>query len=344
MKPDNGYRPLVKVWRGEIVESVHHGAVALADDSGRIVSRHGDPGIVTYLRSAAKPAQILPLLASGAADRFGFSEAEIAIMIGSHGGEPFHVETVRSILARLGLDEEALQCGAHPPYHKPSARALRQAHQQPGALHNNCSGKHAGMLALAVHLGAPVETYLEESHPVQQRIRGAIATLTGVAPGAIVTATDGCSAPNFAVPLGAAAALFARLVAPHALPADLREAAGRATRAMRRHPEMVAGTERLCTALMQAGSHGLIAKIGAEGFYGLGYTRDGRGYGLALKVADGDGERARPTAVIAALRAVDVIDEATAADLLERFVGPLRNHRGIVVGRVGSCLDLRPAS
>jgi len=337
-----GWKPLVEVWRGETLESVHHGAVAVADDTGRTILAHGDPGLVTFLRSSAKPAQVLPLLASGAAERFGLNEREIAVMIGSHGGEPFHVATVRSILAKAGLDEGDLMCGAHAPYHRPSARALRDAGDQPTAIHNNCSGKHAGMLALAVALDAPTATYLEIGHPVQVRIREAVATLAGMKPGEIGLAVDGCSAPNFALPLERAAVLFARLVAPGSLPQGLREAAVRAVAAMRHHPEMVAGTDRICTALMQAGSCGLIAKIGAEGFYGLGYVRDGRGYGIALKVSDGDGDRARPAATLAALRAVGVLADGPAAALFERFVGILRNHRGLVVGRVAPVLDLRP--
>ena len=337
-----GWKPLVEVWRGETLESVHHGAVAVADDSGRTILAHGDPGLVTFLRSSAKPAQVLPLLASGAVERFGITEEEIAVMIGSHGGEPFHVATVRSILAKAGLDERDLMCGAHAPYHRPSARALRAAGREPTAVHNNCSGKHAGMLALAVTLGAPTATYLENDHPVQVRIRDAVATLAGIEPGELAVAVDGCSAPNFALPLERAAVLFARLMAPGVLPPGLREAAGRAVAAMRRHPEMVAGSDRICTALMQAGSCGLIAKIGAEGFYGLGYARDGRGYGIALKISDGDGDRARPAATLAALQAVGVLADGPAAALFERFVGILRNHRGLVVGRVAPVLDLRP--
>jgi L-asparaginase II len=337
-----GWRPLVEVWRGGTLESVHHGAVVVADDAGRVVRAHGDPGFVTFLRSSAKPAQVLPLLASGAADRFGFTSEEIAVMIGSHGGEPFHVAAVRSILDKAGVGEDDLRCGAHPPYHRPSARALEEAGLKPTALHNNCSGKHAGMLALAVALGAPTATYLDDDHPVQVRIRETVATLAAMAPGDLRLAVDGCSAPNFALPLGRAAGLYARLVSGRDLPAGLGEAAARAVDAMRKHPKMVAGTDRLCTDLMTVAGCGLVAKIGAEGFYGLGYERDGRGYGVAVKIADGDGNRARPAAAIAALTALGVLEEAPSADLFARHVGMLRNHRGLVVGRVAPVLDLRP--
>ena len=335
------YRPLVEIWRGDTLESVHAGAVAVVDDSGTVLLAHGDPRAVTFLRSAAKPAQVLPLLASGAVERFGFTEAEIAVMIGSHGGEAFHVAAVRSILGKIGLEADALQCGAHPPYHKPSARALREAGEPPSVLHNNCSGKHAGMLALAVLLGAPTATYLEERHPVQSRIRETVAVLAGVRPESIRTAVDGCSAPTFALPLAASAGLYARLMAPEGLPEPLRAAAERAVAAMRRHPEMVAGTGRLCTEFMRAGGSGMIAKIGAEGFYGFGYTRDGRGCGAVLKIGDGEGERSRTAAALAVLERLELLGASEAAGLFESHVGPIRNHRGLLVGRVVPVLDLR---
>ena len=338
----HGERPLVEVRRGDLVESVHAGGIAVAAASGRVLLAHGDPSGVAFLRSAAKPAQVLPLIAAGGVERFRLTEAEIAVMIGSHGGEPMHVEAVRSILEKLGLPDSALQCGAHAPFHRPSAQFLREAGRRPTALHNNCSGKHAGMLALSLLLGAPHERYLEESHPAQERIRRAVGALAGVAPEGIPTAIDGCSAPTFALPLASAATLYARLLEPAGLPPDLAAAAGRAVDAMRRHPEMVAGTDRLCTDLMRAGSGGLIAKIGAEGFYGFGWSHEGAGRGAALKIADGDGDRARPAAALALLRAQGVLPPAAAEALADRHAPPLRNHRGLLVGRLNVVMDLRP--
>src|SRR3989442_2489230 len=209
----SGYAPLVEVSRGGIVESVHFGAIAVVDSRGRSIASAGDPGTPVVLRSTAKPAQVLPLLDSGAADRFRFTEAEIAVMAGSHGGEPFHVLAVRAILKKIDLDETALQCGAQPPYHRPSGRALRRQGQKPSALHKNCSGKHAGMLALGGHLDAPVPAYLEPAHPVQAAIRARLETLAGLDPQSVRIATDGCSAPTFAVPLRGLALLYARLAA-----------------------------------------------------------------------------------------------------------------------------------
>jgi L-asparaginase II len=339
-----GYVPLVEVYRGDTVESIHFGAIAMVDAGGRAIAALGDPATVTFLRSAAKPAQVLPLLASGAAERFGFTEPEVAVMAGSHGGERFHVETVLSILAKIDLDEGDLQCGAHAPSHRRTAQMLRRLGAAPTALHNNCSGKHAGMLALARHLGAPVETYLEPAHPVQARIRDAVERLAGLPAGGSTLATDGCSAPNFAMPLGSAALLYARLLDPGRAPRDLAGPARRVVAAMRAHPEMVAGTDRLCTALIREGTKGIIAKIGAEGFYGLGYEDAGTGVGIALKIADGDGERARYTVALEMLRQIGLLADARAAALRARFAGEVRNRRNLLVGRLEPAFRLRVAA
>lgn len=339
---DSGYIPLVEVWRGDMVESVHFGAVAVVGAEGGVRKSVGDAETPIYLRSAAKPAQVLPLLASGAAGRFGFTDSEIAVMIGSHGGEAIHVDAVRSILGKIGLTEEALMCGTHSPYHKPTAAEMRRRGIAPTVLHNNCSGKHAGMLALAVHLGAPTGTYLDPAHPVQQRIRAVIESLAGLPPGGARLAIDGCSAPTFAVPLRGAALIFARLIDAlgDGAGGDLRAAMRPAVRAMRDHPEMIAGTDRLCTSLMRLGRHDLIAKIGAEGVYGLGYRRQGRGVGIALKIADGEGVRSRTTAAIEILRQLEVLAPEDARTLAEHFVGEIKNRRGLGVGRVAPAFVL----
>src|SRR5206468_291558 len=236
-------------------------------------------------------------------------------------------EAVRSILRKVGLDEAALQCGVHAPYHRPTAQALRRRGAEPTALHNNCSGKHAGMLALAVQLGAPVSTYVEVDHPVQVRIRAAIEELAGLDPGSSRVATDGCSAPTFAMPLRHAARMYARLV-QEGRRGPMDAAAARVVAAMRRHPEMVAGTDRLCTELMRAGGGG------------LGWRRDDAGVGAALKIADGDGLRARPSAAIEALLQMGLLDRPVAAALVARFAPDLKNRRGLPVGRVEPVFDL----
>ena len=336
------YEPLIAITRGDLDESMHFGAVVVADAEGKVLASAGSPRTTTYLRSTAKPLQSLPLLESGAADHFRLTPAETAITIGSHGGEPRHVETVRGILAKIGLSEEFLMCGTHPPYHKPSARALERENKRPGALHNNCSGKHAGMLALARFRGEPPEGYYRPEHAVQREILEAVASMTRVARDAIHVAIDGCSAPTFGVPLEAAAGAFARLMEPEGYTSARRFAVRRAVEAMVAHPEMVAGEGRLDTDLMSAARGGLIAKVGAEGFYGIGFDKGGRGYGIALKVADGESERARTAMVLRALEDLEILDRPRLDELAAAHLPEIKNRRGIVVGKVEARFHLKP--
>jgi L-asparaginase II len=336
-----GYVPLAAVIRGDVAESVHHGAIAVVDSSGSLLASAGDPDTVTFLRSAAKPVQVLPLLESGAAERFRFTEEEIAVMIGSHGGETTHLDAVRSILKKAGLDQNTLRCGAHAPMHPLAAHELRARGEAPTVLHNNCSGKHAAMLAQAVHLGDPIETYLEPDHPVQVRIRAAVMALADVSTDRLRMAVDGCSAPTFALSIRHAAQMFARLLSPDGLGDGLGEAARRAVAAMRAHPTMIAGTERLCTSLMESTGERLVAKIGAEGFYGLGFERRGKGVGIAIKVADGNGRRARHSVALGVLEGLGLLTREKAHELRSRFVGVRRNRRGLTVGRVETLFDLK---
>src|SRR5918997_3987597 len=172
--------PLVEVWRGGVVESRHRGHVAAVDGEGRLVARLGEPETVTYLRSSAKPHQAVPLVASGAADRFGLTQPEIAVACGSHSGQPVHEETVAAMLRKIGLGESALKCGAHEPFDRETALGMRRRNEPPRVLQNNCSGKHTGMLALALHLGATVETYDQPENPVQQTILETVARFSGL--------------------------------------------------------------------------------------------------------------------------------------------------------------------
>ncbi len=337
----SGYVPLVAIRRGGVVESVHHGAIAVVGESGRLLAATGDPTTVTFPRSAAKPVQVLPLLESGGAERFGLTGEEIAVMIGSHGGEPEHLEAVRSILRKIGLDEKDLQCGVHAPMHAPAARALRAAGRTPTVLHNNCSGKHAGMLALAVVLNAGAASYLDPDHPAQVRIRAAMGAFSGLREGALPAAVDGCSAPTYALPLDRAALMYARLLSPDGVPEAWRRAARGAVAAMRAHPFMVAGTDRLCTTLLEEAGASLVAKVGAEGFYGMGFVREGRGIGIAIKIADGDTGRARNSAALRTLERLGALDPDRAVELRRRFVGALKNRRGIEVGGVETVFDLQ---
>lgn len=319
----------VEVWRGERVESRHRVRACVADAAGSVVLGLGDLDEPVFPRSAVKPFQALALVESGAAERYEVSEAELALACASHGGEPVHIAAVEAWLARLGLDETALACGPHPPMNPAAAAALARSGAASRRVHNNCSGKHTGMLAAALQLGAATRGYERPQHPVQRLVDAALADLAGVAdlppPG-----IDGCGLPNRPLPLRALARAAARLADPSGLPAGRQAALERIGTAMMREPLMVAGTGRCCTILMQAVPD-LVAKTGAEGVF-LAASRK-LGLGLALKAEDG-ATRAAEVALFALLRHLDVLDEPVPA-ALGRFSHPtLRNFAGDEVGRV----------
>ena len=336
---------LVEVWRGPIIESRHSGHLIAVDGNGRCICSLGSPATVTYLRSSGKPFQTLPLVFSGAADRFGFSEQEVAIACGSHNGEPVHVETVRSMLRKIGLPETALKCGAHEPYSVEVARELIRRHEQPAAIQNNCSGKHAAMLALAKYLGAPIDTYDESANPVQQLILQTVSDFSQVPVSDVVLGTDGCGVPVFAIPVRAMALMYARLVSPPPdIPAKVRHACKRIINAMISFPVMIGGTkDRLDTELIRAGAGRLISKIGAEGVYTVGVlpSREWpQGVGFALKIEDGDDRRARPPAVIDALRQLGVLSETDLKKLSSYSPAIITNRRGDQVGEARAAFKL----
>src|ERR1041385_5512188 len=206
--------PLVEVKRGSITESRHRGHIAVVDPQGNLIASLGAPENVTYLRSSAKPFQALPLLITGAADRFDFTDREVALACGSHNGEPIHTELALSMLKKIGLGPEALHCGAHEPYGTQAALDLRTRGEQPSALHNNCSGKHAGMLAVAVHIGAPIANYESAENPVQKMIADVVSEFSGVPVPDMAIGVDGCAAPVFGITIKAMALAYARLVVP----------------------------------------------------------------------------------------------------------------------------------
>jgi L-asparaginase II len=340
--------PLVEVRRGPIVESRHRGHVAAVDGEGRLVAGLGEPEAVTYLRSSAKPFQALPLVTSGAADRFGLNEVELAVACGSHSGQDLHAETVAGLLRKIGLDEGFLKCGVHEPFDRETAERLRARGESPGVLRNNCSGKHTAMLALALQLGAPPETYDHPESPVQQAILRAVSCLSGVGVEKVVMGTDGCGVPVFGMPVRAMALMYARLVAP---PAEFdeatRRACGRIAAAMTAHPEMVGGTtERFDTEVMRAARGRVVSKIGAEGVYTAGVLPCEawpRGLGLAFKIEDGEDRRARSTIAIESLRQLGVLDENAREALAPYSSFPVKNHRGDIVGEITPTFELRRA-
>jgi L-asparaginase II len=330
---------LVEVTRGGITESRHRGHIVAVEFDGTVAAYLGAPETVTYLRSSAKPHQAIPLIASGAADRFGFTEKEVALACASHNGEPMHTELAASMLAKIGLGPEALKCGVHEPYSAEVAQSLREKGEAPNVLQNNCSGKHAGMLALALHLGAPTETYDEPTHPVQLAIGKVVSQFCGVALEDIAIGTDGCGVPVFGITVKAMALMYARLVSPpQDFEEDIRKACTRIVSAMTTYPELIGGTsERLDTEMMRAANGRLISKVGAEGVYTVGVLPCDdwpRGLGLALKIEDGDDRRARPTVVIESLRQLGVLADESLEAVSRYAFYPVLNRRGDVVGEV----------
>jgi L-asparaginase II len=321
------------------------GAAAVATPEGRLVARLGDPEAATFLRSAAKPFQALPLLLAGGAPRFALDKADLALICASHSGTPAHVERAASLLARGGFSAADLLCGPHPPFDAEAVAALARAGAAPTPLHNNCSGKHAGMLLACRLLGWPPAGYTAPDHPLQQQVLEHVARLCRIPAEAIGLGIDGCSVPAFHLPLAAAARGYAALADPGAagLPADVAAAAGRVVAAMTGEPAMVAGPGRFTTALMEATGGRVLGKEGAEGFYALA-VRGPVALGLVVKIADG-GERCRDSVVLDLLRQMGSLSgEEHAA--LQRFYRPsLFNHGGLEVGEVvpevelEECLD-----
>ncbi len=321
---------VVRVRRAGVVESVHRGAWCLVDAAGQVLAGAGHFEHPFFVRSSVKSLQVLPLLESGAAERYRFSDAELALAIASHSGEALHTALVQATLERLGLGVRHLRCGSHAPTDEGARAELRARREPPSALHNNCSGKHAGFLALAKHLDVPLEAYLEPASRGQELVRGVLAELTGVAPATLVPGLDGCSAPTYRLPLRALATAFARLTNPAGLASARRAHAERLTRVAGAHPVLIGGSKkRLDTELLRA-SHGrLFPKIGAEAVHALGVVGGGRA--LALKLDDG-GERALPVLVLGLLEALELATPAELEALAPWRERRLHNFAGLEVG------------
>ncbi len=337
----------MELTRGGIVESIHHGAVAVADPSGALYAWWGDAQAVTFLRSSAKPFQALPILESGAADHYQLSLEQIAVICSSHSGTDEHVRTVSSIQERVGFSEADLQCGIHPPLHRETASRLQEQGLEPTPNHHNCSGKHTGMLMLASFLGESLEDYLDPQHPVQVRILQTFAEMCGLDPEAVVVGIDGCSAPVFAVPLVAAATAFARLMDPSGLTNERSEACRGVVTAMTSHPYMVTGPDRFDTRLMEVTAGRVLAKGGAEAYQGLGIRAgvirsDAPALGVAIKIADGDrADRARPVVALSVLEDLGVLSDEERKALAEFGPRELTNYRDLTVGQLRTCFHLQ---
>jgi len=328
--------PLSIVTRGDATDSVHYGSVAVVDAAGRLLFSAGDPHYLTTTRSALKPLQALPFVARGGAEHFGYSPEQVALLCASHSGEPRHVEAVADMLRRAGCSVEQLQCGVHPPLYYTAMEELPPAGAKFTALHHNCSGKHSGMLAYCRLFGLSAESYLAFDHPLQQAIRTAVAHLTNVPEGELIAGIDGCSAPNYAIPLDRLAQAFARLATASE---DEQYGRGPATlaAAMSAHPEMVSGERRNDLILMRAGRGDWVTKVGAEGVQAIGVRS--RGLGIALKVVDGNARGLHP-ATVSVLDQLGLLDDAQRADLEAWREPAIRNYRGLTTGRVTPVVTL----
>jgi L-asparaginase II len=321
----------VQVTRGAAVESRHRAWYAVVDAGGRTVASAGDIDIAVYARSAFKPLQALPVVETGTVDRFALTAAELALACASHGGEPVHVSTASGVLARAGLSVADLECGAHLPTHLPSQHALIRAGEAPSALHNNCSGKHAAMLATAVHQGEPTRGYIKPDHPVQRRVLRALEEMCGVDLAAAPRGIDGCGLPQIAIPIQALARGMARLGAPDALPPQRAAACRRIAAAMIAHPLMIAGTGRFCTQVMEIAAGKAVMKTGAEGMYMAAIPA--KGLGIALKVEDGAARAAEIVMAALLARHAD-LDDAQRAKLDALLHPAVTNVAGLRVGEI----------
>jgi L-asparaginase II len=345
---NSSYLPLVELTRGDIIESIHFGALAVADRTGRLIASYGAPDLVTFLRSSAKPFQALPFIESGGAQTYQLESAEIALICASHSGTDEHVAAVKALQAKVGISETDLMCGTHAPLDEATQEAMRWRGEEPGPNRNNCSGKHTGMLASSRMHGWSKANYLEISQPLQQGILEAFAEMCDLSPKQVQIGIDGCSAPNFAVPLRNAALAFARLCDPQALSETRAQACRAISSAMMAHPFMVAGPGRFDTCLMEAGAGKIVAKGGAEGYQGIGLLPDALGpgspaLGIALKVSDGDLKgRARPLASLEVLRQLGALT-AQQLETLSEFGPrlPVNNRRKIEVGEARPAFQLQ---
>ncbi len=341
---------LTRVFRGPHRESTHRGSIAVVDANGRLVAFAGDPALRTCLRSAAKPFQAIPLLEYGGADEYDLTPEEIALTCASHGGEPVHIATAAALLRKGEFDEEDLLCGAHMPYDEKACELLRASGEVPSPLHNNCSGKHAGMLLATQVMDAPSTRYIDAEHPLQVLMRSTVAEFAGLQSDDVPIAIDGCGVPAFFLSLHRAAFAYARLIGRTL--DRYSESAALVIDAMTSFPEYVAGSWSMTTPLMAAFGGELLAKEGAEGFYAMALSPslcseltdrlrvpDDCALGVALKIDDGSMDRGRNPVILRLLELLG-LDLDARPELAPYRHSELRNHAGTLVGDVRAEFEL----
>lgn len=330
-------QPLVEVWRGKLAECIHRGSIAVVNKEGDLLYKKGDAFTITYMRSAAKFFQAMNVVLSGAANHFGFSDAEYAITCGSHYAEPFHLQTVKSILKKAGLTQNAIRGGVVTSLKWDYALELARRHEQLTPLHSDCSGKHAGMLAAAAFQQHNLDDYLNPQHPVQQDILSHIAYMTKYPRKSIRTGIDGCSAPVHGLPLYHMALGYARFASPEHLKPAYANAANILYRAAGKHPEMLAGTDGFCAELTRESKGKLIGKIGAEGVYCIGVKSEG--IGIAVKIESGN-MHIIPPVVMKILEDLGILapEEQDALKAFRKL--PNKNDAGTQVGTITPVFEL----
>lgn len=340
--------PILELMRGTVVEAVHRGSIAVVASDGTLLRSHGDPHKVAFLRSSAKPFQALPFAENGGFEHYNYTQSEIALSCASHETAQMHLDAVQALQKKIGIQEQNLQCGPHLPGDPHKLREVIQKNIVPTPNFNNCSGKHTSMLAFAKMRGLPLETYLDPDHPVQRDILTTLAEMSGLPLQEIRTGIDGCSAPNFALPLYNAALAMARLCDPRGLSEARSAACKKITDGMTTHPEMVSNFGEFDCELMKTGKGTIVTKRGAEGFQIIGIQPgvvNERGVGIAIKVEDGDKSsmdddldthtRVRPPVTLEILRQLGALSTAQ-LNSLAHFgpEKPLKNYAGLVTGKM----------
>jgi len=337
---DRGHFPLIEITRGNTVESIHYGSVAIAFHGKKDSISIGDSKHPFFLRSSAKPFQALAFLERGGGDQFNFSPKEIAILCASHSGTDSHVDVLSHLQRKIGIKEDMLQCGVHPPYHDKTAQRMFINNEPLHPNRHDCSGKHTGMLAFAKMIGAPFETYLELTRPVQKHILNTFSEMSEVPVNNIHLGVDGCSAPVFAIPLANAATAYVKLCQPDNLLLERANACKTITSAMTAHPDMVAGPNRFDTAAMKIAKGKIITKIGAEGYQGIGVMPGASKFfkgsiGITSKISDGDlSLRANSIVSLVILKKLGVFSGQELTELKEYYTRPIKNWRGTDIGEI----------
>jgi L-asparaginase II len=328
---------VVEVQRAGLKESAHNGFIVVVDDTGRVLHAIGNPQEIVFARSAAKPLQAIAILDNGADEKYTLRAEEIALMCASHNGEQLHVNAVNKMLNKLELNDSDLSCGIHMPFHRASTEEMTRNQVQATTLHNNCSGKHAGMLALAKTLGVPTLHYAQPEHPVQLAMRKVVAEMAGLSAEQLQLGIDGCGVPVFALPLANLATAYARLGTGHACSDIRKKSTATIIAAISQHPEYIAGDDRYDTLLIRTTSGRIIGKMGAEGVFAL--CIPSQKIGIGIKIEDGNFRALYPT-VTETLRQLGYLSDEEHAALLEWHPSVFRNHAGTEVGLIQPCFQL----